>query len=297
MAQRPRTDPGSPAHSPIPLGAVPRLEHITGLSNTDLKGKVAIVTGGSRGIGRAICVGLAERGASVVVASRTEIDESAGTEFARHGSGTIGGTLRVIQEQGGVGIATPCDISKHRDIQRVIDSALDAFGRIDILVSNAGIDCESPVAELDVELLDRCLAVNVRGPILLCRYALPSMLSQGSGGSIFCITSGSALAYREGRVGYSMSKAAVERAYMSLSQELMASNIAVNALNPGRMDTWMNRRGDWAGTTHIPLDQPEVIIPAAVWLAAQTAETFTGRRVERAEFGETWGPGIRVSPS
>ena len=266
------------------------------MSSTDLSGKVAIVTGGSRGIGRAICIGLAGSGAKVVVASRTETDDSAGTDYAKYGSGTIGDTLRLIQDQGGEGIATRCDISQHLDVERLINSALDAFGRIDILVSNAGIDCESPVAELDVDLLDRCLAVNVRGPILLCKYALPSMISHGAGGSIFCITSGSALAYREGRVGYSMSKAAVERAFTSLSEEVKVNNIAVNVLNPGRMDTWMNRRGDWPGTVHITLEQPDVIIPAAVWLAAQTAETFTGHRIERAEFGESWGPGIAVSP-
>ena len=89
-----------------------------------------------------------------------------------------------------------------------------------------------------------------------------------------------------------MSKAAVERAFMSLAEEVKPHNIAVNALNPGRVDTWMNRRGDWVGTSHIPLDQPEAVISAAVWLAAQTGATFTGHRVERSEFGDTWGPGI-----
>ena len=166
------------------------------------------------------------------------------------------------------------------------------FGRIDVLVSNAGIDCESPVADLDVDLLDRCLAVNVRAPILLCRFALPAMVSQGSGGSIFGVTSGSALTYREGRVGYSMSKAALERTLLSLAQEVKPHNIAVNALSPGRVDTWMNRNGDWPGTAHIPMEQPDSIIPAAVWLAAQYADSFTGHRVERAEFGKTWGPGV-----
>ncbi|PKB81078.1 MAG: hypothetical protein BZY88_07125 [SAR202 cluster bacterium Io17-Chloro-G9] len=265
---------------------------MNGLSGTDLTGKVAIVTGGSRGIGRAICTGLAQCGAKVVVASRTETDNSANTEFAKFASGTIGDTVRLIEHQGGVGIAAPCDVSKSLDVQRLVDATLEAFGRIDVVVSNAGIDCESPVAELDIDLLDRCLAVNVRAPIILCKYALPSMISQGAGGSIFCITSGSAQTYRQGRVGYSMSKAALERAFMSLAQEVKPHNIAVNALSPGRVDTWMNRNGDWPGTGHIPMEQPESIIPAAVWLAAQTASTFTGQRVERAEFGGTWGPGI-----
>lgn len=171
----------------------------------------------------------------------------------------------------------------------MVDRALERFGRIDILVANAGVDCESLVVDLDVELLDRCLATNVRGPLLLCKYALPAMIAQGSGGSIFSVTSGSARAHREGRVAYSTSKAALERMFLSLAEEVRPHNIAVNVLGPGRVDTWMNRNGDWPGTAHIPLVAPDQIIPSAVWLAGQTAETFTGTVVERAEFGKTWG--------
>ena len=257
-----------------------------------MAGKVAIVTGGSRGIGRAICIGLALHGAKVVVASRTETDNSAGSRFAKYASGSIADTVSSISNAGGTAIAVQCDVSNSQDIESLVAATLATFGRIDVLVSNAGIDCESPVADLDVDLLDRCLAVNVRAPILLCRFALPAMVSQGSGGSIFGVTSGSALTYREGRVGYSMSKAALERTLLSLAQEVKPHNIAVNALSPGRVDTWMNRNGDWPGTAHIPMEQPDSIIPAAVWLAAQYADSFTGHRVERAEFGKTWGPGV-----
>ena len=93
-------------------------------------------------------------------------------------------------------------------------------------------------------------------------------------------------------MGYSMSKAALDRVYLSLAEEVREHDIAVNVLGPGRVDTWMNRNGDWPGTGHIPMEQPDSIGPAAVWLAAQKASTFTGQRVERAEFGVTWGPGI-----
>ena len=118
------------------------------------------------------------------------------------------------------------------------------------------------------------------------------MMAQASGGSIFGVTSGAARAYREGRVGYSMSKAALERMFVNLAEEVRPHNIAVNVLSPGRVDTWMNRRGDWPGTAHIPMVQPDVVVPAATWLAAQNAETFTGQVVERAEFGVTWGAGV-----
>ncbi len=255
-----------------------------------LDGKVAIVTGGSRGIGRAICLGLGEAGAKVVVASRTEVDESAGTEYEKYGSGDIRDTAAQITAGGGMALPVRCDVSHVQDIQNLVAATLDHFDRIDILVCNAGMDCESPVVDLDVELLDQCLAVNVRGPLLLCKYALPSMIAQGDGGSIYCVTSGSARAYREGRVGYSMSKAALERMFFSLAEEVRPHNIAVNVFEPGRVDTWMNRRGDWPGTAHIPMVQPEALATPGVWLAGQTAETLTGERVARAEFGVSWGP-------
>lgn len=254
-----------------------------------LEGQVAVVTGGSRGIGRAICLGLSKAGAQVVVASRTEVDQPAASEFQRYASGTIHETAEMIKAAGGAALALKCDVTRAEELQHLVEGTLERFGRIDILVSNAGIDCESPLAELDVDLLDRCLAVNVRAPLLLCKYALPAMIAQNTGGSIFAITSGSARTYRLGRVGYSMSKAALERAFLSLAEELRPNNIAVNLLGPGRVDTWMNRNGDWPGTGHISMVQPEAIIPAAVWLAQQRAETFTGQVAERAGFGDTWG--------
>jgi NAD(P)-dependent dehydrogenase (short-subunit alcohol dehydrogenase family) len=254
-----------------------------------LRDKVALVTGGSRGIGRAICLGLAAQGAKVVVASRTEVDTSTGTEFAAYAAGTIHDTARMIESQGGSAVAIKCDVTQADDIRRLVDVTLARFGRIDILVSNAGIDCESTVVDIDIDLLDRCLAANVRAPFLLCKFALPGMLAQRSG-SIFCISSGAARGYRPERVGYSMSKAALERMFVNLAEEVRPAHIAVNVLSPGRVDTWMNRRGDWPGTGHIPMAQPEAIIPAAVWLAQQTATSFTGQVVERADFGVTWGP-------
>jgi len=154
-----------------------------------LHDKVALVTGGSRGIGRAICLGFAGQGAKVVVASRTEVDTSTGTEFTRYAAGTIHDTAQMIQAQGGSAVGIKCDVTQVDDIRRLVDVTLARFGRIDILVNNAGIDCESPVVDMDVDLLDHCLAVNVRAPLLLCKFALPGMLAQGSG-SIFASVQG-----------------------------------------------------------------------------------------------------------
>ena len=257
-----------------------------------LKGKVAIVTGGSRGIGRQICLAYGEAGAQVVVASRTVSDVSAQSQWPKYASGDINDTAHAIAAAGGESFPVQCDVTVAEDLQRLVSDTIKHFGRIDVVVSNAGIDCESPVTELDEDLLDRVMATNIRGPILLCKYALPAMIAQKSGGSIFCITSGASTGYRPGRVGYSMTKAALDRAYTSLAEEVREHNIAVNVLSPGKVDTWMNRRGHWPGTEGIPMDQPETIREAALWLAGIKAQDFTGQRVERAEFGKTWGPGI-----
>ena len=259
-----------------------------------LKGKVAIVTGGSRGIGREICLAYGEAGAQVVVASRTVSDVSPESEWPKYASGDIRETARAIAARGGEALPVQCDVTSSDDLQRLVSETLAHFGRIDVVVSNAGIDCESPITELDIDLLDRALATNVRAPILLCKYALPSMITQKTGGSIFCITSGASQGYRPGRVGYSMTKAALDRAYTSLAEEVREHDIAVNVLSPGKVDTWMNRRGHWPGTEHISMDQPGTIRDAAVWLARIKATDFSGHRIERAEFGVTWGPGISV---
>ncbi len=256
----------------------------------ELTGKVAIVTGGSRGIGRAVSRGLAAAGAKVVVASRSVDEVKAGAEFERYAAGNIHDTVGSIISDGGDALAVKCDVTEPSDLQDLVTTTVSHFGGIDILFSNAGIDCESPVVDLDPDLLDRALAVNIRAPLLLCKFALPTMLARNSG-SIIGVTSGSARGYREGRVGYSMTKAALERMFLSIAEEVRPHNIAVNLFSPGRVDTWMNRRGDWPGTAHIPMVQPDEVIDAAVWLAGQTARTFTGQVVERADFGVTWGAG------
>lgn len=251
--------------------------------------RVAIVTGGSRGIGRAIAVSLAARGYRVVVAARTEAEPPPDAAFARHASGTIHDTARRIAEHGGTAVAIRCDLTSAKDIEALVRATLDRFGRIDALVLNAGVDCESPVPDLDVDVLDRALAINVRAPLLVAKFALPAMIARQAG-SIVAISSGAAGGYRPGRVGYSMTKMALERMCLSLAEEVRPHGIAVNALRPGRIDTWMNRRGDWPGTGHIPLEEPDAVVPGALWLVEQTATTCTGQVVDRADFGRTWGP-------
>ena len=226
---------------------------------------------------------LAQAGVRVVVASRTEVDTSSKSDFQRYASGTIHQTAETIREQGGAAVGVKCDLSRSEEIQSWSrprwSTSVASTSWFPTRASTAKRRCR----DLGVDLLDRCLAVNVRAPLLLCKYALPAMIAQNAGGSVFAITSGSARTYRSGRVAYSMSKAALERMFLSVAEEVRSENIAVNLFGPGRVDTWMNRRGDWPGTAHIPMVQPEEVIPAAVWLAGQTAQTSpgAGRRAVR----------------
>ena len=129
-----------------------------------LRGKVAIVTGGSRGIGRQICLAYGEAGAQVVVASRTVSDISADSQWPKYASGDINDTARAIAIAGGEALPVQCDVTSAEDLRRLVSETLQHFGRIDVVVSNAGIDCESPVTELDEDLLDRAMATNIPRP-------------------------------------------------------------------------------------------------------------------------------------
>ena len=129
-----------------------------------LEGQVAIVTGASRGIGRSIALALARNGARVSLAARTE------------------GDLRTIQSEiealGGQAVSFPTDISREADIVRLVRNTVEHFGRLDIVVNNAGMGIFGPLAEMSTEQWDQIMAVNARGPFLLCREAIPYLKCQ-----------------------------------------------------------------------------------------------------------------------
>ena len=253
-----------------------------------MKGLVAIVTGASRGLGRAIAKEYAREGAKVAVTARPHSPTGL--------PGTIDQTAQDIQQAGGEALSIPCDVTDEEQVRAMVSQVMDHYGQIDVLVNNAGLFMLSkkPFLEIEPEQWDQLWAVNVRGPYLTCRYVLPVMMQQHRG-SIINIGSRAADSPRSGDTAYAGSKVAVHMFSLCLAEEMREYNIAVNVLSPGALKSEgsleeIARRGfdPWARKDGLGRADPAVVGPSAVFLAVQSAETFTGRVVLRAEFGKTW---------
>jgi NAD(P)-dependent dehydrogenase (short-subunit alcohol dehydrogenase family) len=237
-----------------------------------LKGRVAIVTGASRGLGKAMALGLAREGAAVVAAARTEekIDPN-GLE------GTIHRTAEEIRALGGSCLPVRCDVTREEQVENMVQATMKEFGSIDILVNNAGIAFPAPVWELPLKRWELVLRVNVTGTFICTKSVLPVMTDQKRG-SIIILSSVQAQARGSvpSGIGYGVSKAALERMTYGLATELGKFNIAVNCLKPrGAVETegmkFLNPDADWSRW-----DTPEMIVKAALFLAAQDATGVTG---------------------
>ena len=189
-----------------------------------LKDKVAIVTGGGHGIGRAYCLGFGGAGAKVVVA---DIDEPAAVKVAKEAN----------TQTDAKALSVKVDVANETSAQMMVQTILDQFGRIDILVNNAAIFATIPMNRGGIETIDpaewdRMMAVNLKGLFFCCRAVLPSMRKQKSG-KIVNISSGTALNGSAGRIHYVTSKAGVIRFTRCLAREVGDDNINVNAIAPG----------------------------------------------------------------
>jgi citronellol/citronellal dehydrogenase len=236
-------------------------------------GKIAIVTGASRGIGKAIAMGYAWEGATVVVAARSE---SAPSERL---PGSIHETVAEIEARGGQALAVKCDVTDEASVTALVDTTLSKFGRIDVLVNNAAVDFPSPVIDMPLKRWELVLRVDLTGPFLCSRAVLPTMIVQG-GGSIINITSPAGVERGSGTVGYSAiyaaSKAALDRFTWALAAEVGRHNIAVNALKPSKVvDTEGMRL--WADEEErLGWSSPDAMVECAVFLAKQDAKSVTG---------------------
>jgi citronellol/citronellal dehydrogenase len=246
-----------------------------------LDGRVAIVTGASRGLGKDIAVALAGAGAAVVVAARTEAEGQSAIP------GTLGHTVGQINEAGGRAIAARCDVTNEDDITATVQAAVDAYGRIDILVNNAGVLIPGSTMDLQPRHWRLIFRVNVDGPFLFCRAAIPHLTSAG-GGHIINVSSRGAIGpgpgpyarAMPGAAAYGTTKAALERFTQGLAAEVFPDRISVNALSP-HLPIWsegghfFRTRGGEPSYTGWRMSG-EIIGDAAVTICAQEPGVYTG---------------------
>ncbi len=210
------------------------------MHSRSLQEKVALVTGAGRGIGRSIALRLAANGANVSLAARTASQ------------------LRAVQEEieagGAQAVSFPIDVSSEPDVIRLVRDTIDRFGRLDVLVNNAGIGVFRLLAETSTEEWDRVMAVNVRGPFLLCREALP-YLKQRERSFVINITSVVGLKGYAKQAAYSASKHAVMGMTKAFAREVQADGVRVHAICPGGVDT------ELAGQARPDLDRSVLIQP------------------------------------
>ena len=235
-----------------------------------LKGKVAIVTGASRGLGKEMALGLAREGARVVVAARTET-ESGGP------GGTIHATVARIEEAGGQALPIRLDVTREESVDGMVRAVLERFGTIDVLINNAGIAFPSSCWEMPLKRWELVLRVNLTGAFLCAKAVLPTMMEKRSG-SIINISSVQARSKGlvDTGVAYGVSKAALERLTTSLATELGRFNIAVNCLKPkgsvvSEGMTFLHKQADRSRW-----DTPEKMVKAALFLAGQDATGTSG---------------------
>ena len=239
-----------------------------------LEGKVAVVTGASKGIGASIALHLAAEGAAVVV----------NYSSSREGADRIVGE---INGNGGRAIAVQGNVAREGDVRRMFAETKKAFGRLDVLVNNAGVYEFKPLQEVTPEHFHRMYDVNVLGLVLATQEAVK--LFGDRGGSIINISSVAATAAPPTASLYSGTKAAVDAVTRSLAQELGSKKIRVNSLNPGMVETEGVRtmgidQGDFrkkveADTPLGRIGQPKDIAPVAVFLASDDSAWITGETI------------------
>jgi NAD(P)-dependent dehydrogenase (short-subunit alcohol dehydrogenase family) len=243
-----------------------------------LQGKVAIITGASRGLGQYCAVGYAREGAKVVIAARTEQESNPQLP------GTIYHTAKLVEEAGGEAFPVVCNVADAESIDAMTKAVLDKWGRIDIVMPNAAVQPPGSVATIQPRHWELEFRINVHGAFHTIRSALPAMIEQGSG-NIITISS---IAAHRGGSHYGATKRAIESMSLGLAGELKDQGIAVNCLRPvGGIPTpglMMGRRPGEVGPRDLPeLPSEDSYVEAAVLFAMLTPQTGTGLCLTDAE--------------
>lgn len=241
----------------------------------DLTGKVSIVTGASKGIGKAIAVGLAEAGSHVVLCSRTkvELDEVA----------------KEIEQKGVEALVIPCDVSNPKDIQNVVDEAVNKFHQIDVLINNAGITVKRPAEEYDLNDWNKVIGVNLTGVFLFAQAVGRQMIKQKKG-TIINVSSVGGETALTGSIAYCASKGGVNMLTKVLAVEWAPHGIRVNGIAPAYIETPLvkaikDQRNEFAQKieARTPLNRlgmPDELIGSAIFLASDASSYITGETLK-----------------
>jgi len=242
-----------------------------------LTGRAAIVTGGARGIGAHYSQALAAEGAHVMIADIADGKALASELAAKHGANSVTSAM--------------FDVSDEKQVKNLVAQTMERFGKIDVLVNNAAVFATlqpQPATEIDVELWDRVMAVNVRGPFLMVKHVVPHMIAQKYG-KIINITSGTVKKGLVGMLHYTSSKGAMQTFTRTLSRELGEHNICVNSLAPGltMSDTLVasgthdeKRKISSIQSRAFKRDEsPEDLVGTLVFLASADSDFITGQTI------------------
>lgn len=237
-----------------------------------LENRVAIVTGGSLGIGAGIVRRLAAEGAAVTLDYRQHDDEA-------------NAIANEIKERGGRTLVVQADVAQVADLQRLVDETVKAFGRLDLLVNNAGIEKPMPFTDVSPEDFDRQISVDLRGAYFATQFAVKRMIAQGGGGCIINISSVHEDLPMPGNAVYCAAKGGLRMLTRTLANELAEHKIRILNIGPGAIATPINKQtlADPQKReqllAEIPLErigQPEDVASAVAWLASDDASYITG---------------------
>jgi 3-oxoacyl-[acyl-carrier protein] reductase len=233
------------------------------------KDQAAIITGAARGIGRSITLALVGEGAKV---APVDVDREA-----------LRNLRAEIEKRGGQALPVACDISKSSDVKGMVDQVLGAYGRIDLLVNNAGIICRGTIETVAEEDWDRVIAINLKGTFNCCKAVVGPMKRQGSGKIVNVSSIAGKLGDITSAPGYGSSKAGADALMKTLARQLAPSGIRVNAVAPHAIETEMSaqwsderRREIIAGIPLGRLGRPEDVADAVLFLASDAASFITG---------------------
>ncbi len=236
----------------------------------DLKGRVALVTGASRGIGKALALRLAQEGAAVVIAAKSE-------ESTDRLPGSIHQTAEEVRALGSKALAVPADVRDEDAIRAAVHRAIEEFGRLDILVNNAGAIWTKPILETPPKRFDLMMGINVRAAYVSSYYALPHMVKQ-RWGHIINMCPGLTMTPSPGKVGYMISKLGMARLAIGLAAEHQQDNVAANALWP-RTIIESQASINWNMADRSQWRTPEILCDACMAIFAQEPASYTGKQL------------------